>query len=721
MRNVALNELGDLAEAVTIEDTQLIRRLIARRCIYGVDLNALSVQLARLSVWIHTFVPGLPLSFLDRSLVNGNALVGVGAIDEVRDKFRELSLPMLPIDAESLLGQASVPLRRLANINDTTLQDIEDARSATREAREVIGGAEALFDLIAARAISDDPRVVGFQFEAFKDFASDLETCKEAKSARQSLEAIQALHFPTAFPEVFLRERGGFDVILGNPPWQEATIEEHAFWARHFPGLRSLPQRKQEGEKARLRAERPDLGSLYDAELSETKRVRRALVGGAYPGMGTGDPDLYKAFCWRFWHLTAADGGRIGVVLPRSALSAKGSTEFRRRMFDHAGRVDVTMLVNNRQWVFPEVHPQYSIGLVCITHGAPTGESIRLRGPFASGDAFSRGASQSPATFQRSDVLAWNDSASLPLLPEEESIGVFAQLREAPRLDLNVVGQWRARPDRELDATNQKNLMDLESVERPDGFWPVYKGESFDLWNPDTGKYYAWADPKPACRWIHSKRMRAAKRKGGSAHREFPPDHLRNPKTQPGFKPRIAFRDVSRATDSRTVRAALVPPKVLIGNQAPYLLWPRGDKKDEAFILGVLSSIPLDWYARRFVETHVNYFVFNPFPIPRPTRDCALWQRVVALSGRLACPDDRFGIWAEAVGVECGPLAADEKEDMVHELDAVVARLYGLDEAQLVHVFETFHSGWNYQDRLDSVLRHFRTSVEGRSQIRVGS
>ena len=68
--------------------------------------------------------------------------------------------------------------------------------------------------------------------------------------------------------------------------------------------------------------------------------------------MGTGDPDLYKAFTWRFWHLVAADGGRIGVVLPRSALAAKGSTEFRRTMFESAGCVDVTMAVNNRQWAF---------------------------------------------------------------------------------------------------------------------------------------------------------------------------------------------------------------------------------------------------------------------------------------------------------------------------------------------------------------------------------
>ena len=81
--------------------------MIARRCIYGVDLNGLAVQLARLAVWIHTFVPGLPLSFLDHNLVHGNALVGVGTLDEIREKFEELSLPMFPVDAQSLLGKAA--------------------------------------------------------------------------------------------------------------------------------------------------------------------------------------------------------------------------------------------------------------------------------------------------------------------------------------------------------------------------------------------------------------------------------------------------------------------------------------------------------------------------------------------------------------------------------------------------------------------------------------
>ena len=108
-----------------------------------------------------------------------------------------------------------------------------------------------------------------------------------------------------------------------------------------------------------------------------------------------------------------------------------------------------------------------------------------------------------------------------------------------------------------------------------------------------------------------------------------------------------------------------------------------------------------------FVETHVSFFVINPFPIPRPERVDPAWQRVVELAGRLASPDERFGEWAEAVGVAYGPVDEAEKTDMIHELDAVVAHLYGLDEGQLVHIFETFHEGWDYHARLDGVLRHF--------------
>lgn len=198
LRTVALGELGELDKSTTIEDGQLLRRMIARRCIYGVDLNGLAVQLARLAVWIHTFVPGLPLSFLDHNLMHGNALVGVGTLDEIREKFEELSLPMFPVDAQSLLGKAAGPLRRLANISDASLQDIAAAREALQEAREAIRSTEALCDLIAAQPISEDPKVVLFPFENWENLGDGADELEAVQIARQDLDSLHTLHFPGA-------------------------------------------------------------------------------------------------------------------------------------------------------------------------------------------------------------------------------------------------------------------------------------------------------------------------------------------------------------------------------------------------------------------------------------------------------------------------------------------------------------------------------------------
>ena len=465
LRAAAVKELGASADAADIEDGRLLRRMIARRCIYGVDLNSLAVRLAQLAIWIHTFVPGLPLSFLDHNLVHGNALVGVGDLDEIKARFGKAAeeSSLFEIDTESLLGAASKPLKRLANVNDATLADIAAARKAMQEAQHAIRDTENLCDIMTAQQISESEKVQGFRFEDWNNSKHDPETLELAEVARQDLSGLSPFHFPVAFPEVFLRKRPGFNVILGNPPWQEVTVEELAFWARHFPGLRGLTKAEQEAKVPRLRKERPDLVKLYETELGQMKRLRKILVNETFPGMGTGDPDLYKAFCWRFWDLSVAEGGHIGIVLPRSAFSAKGSEKFRKTIFKKSEQVDVTALKNRKGWVFDNVTPQYSVCLVCITRGQPISKSIRLCGPFTSREAFRIGINEKVPSFDHEEVLAWNDTVSLPLLPDLDSVSVFAQIRKAPRLDLDIGGgggiAWRARPDREIDATMQKGLM----------------------------------------------------------------------------------------------------------------------------------------------------------------------------------------------------------------------------------------------------------------------
>ena len=138
-------------------------------------------------------------------------------------------------------------------------------------------------------------------------------------------------------------------------------------------------------------------------------------------------------------------------------------------------------------------------------------------------------------------------------------------------------------------------------------------------------------------------------------------------------------------------------------------MFTRGDQKDEAYLLGVLSSIPLDWYARRFVETNLSFFILNPFPIPRPERENKLWQKTVYISGRLASTDERFKDWSQKVGVEFGPLESKIKDEMICELDAVISHLYELEEDQVIHIYETFHPGWDHEERLKKVLHYYRS------------
>jgi hypothetical protein len=684
-----LKKLG-LEGTQQIEDGQLLRRLIARRCIYGVDLNPLAVELARLSIWIHSFVPGLPLSLLDHALVQGNALVGIATIGQLEDRFAASGTALFPVDAQSLLGDAAEPLKRLARLADATPQDIAAGREAMERARLAVGPTEALCDLVVAERVAPDP--IGFQFENWQQERTHIQSNPALVRARAALEGLEVFHFPVAFPEVFLRRRPGFDVILGNPPWEKVKLEEHAFWARHFPGLRGLAPKDREARMKQLPKDRPDLVREYNFEIIATDRLRSVLGAGLYPGMGTGDPDLFKAFAWRFWQLAAEQGGRVGVVLPRSIVSALGSGPLRRAMFEGSTLVEVVTVTNRNGWMFKEVHPQFTMALLNFSRGAPQGQSIALRGPYASRCAWETGLNNQPYRFTKEDVLTWTSSASLPLLPTEDSVGVFTQMRASPWLGLKANSEWRARPDTELHATSDKGLMAFDPP-NTEPLWPVMKGESFDIWENDRGPdtYYAWACPETVWKVLQEKRVRSVKSRRDSVHTEFPLAHVRNIETLSCFAPRIAFRDVTRATDTRTVRAALVPPKVFLNHKAPYLLWPSGDAKDQAFLIGVLSTVPLDWYARRFVEISLTYFVLNPFPIPRPPRTDPHWQRAVALAGRLACPDDRFAAWATSVGVAHGPLSPAEKQAMIEELDAVVARLYDLSPDQLIHIFDTFH------------------------------
>lgn len=699
LRRIALENLGELADAYEIEDSSLLRRHVARRCIYGVDLNLIAVELARLAIWIHTFVPGLPLSFLDHNLVRGDSLTGIGTIDEALDVLapdagRGGTPSMLRGLIEDWLGGAKEHLKRLARLNDATTAEVAEAREAHRQAQAAVEQVRRLFDLLVAIRLDEARRIEDLTDETLASHP-DLEA-----SQRLSTE-LNELHFPVTFPEVFLRELAGFDCLIGNPPWEKVMPKADTFYALRFPGLKSLPVGEMNRRIEEIRQTRPDLAAEERREEGAIQQLRNALQVGPYPELGRGHPDLYKAFAWRFLQLTQASG-TIGVVLPRSSLSAAGSAEWREEVLEQGSFHELTILINRAGWVFDDAEHRYTIGLVSIHKGVPN--VLRLRGPFRSLDDYRDGVLRQPIEFSGEDFAEQSSGAALPLLPTPASGEIFASMRRQPRLDSSDQ-PWRFRPVQgDFNSTTGKKFFELDP-ETIDGLWPVYGGASFNLWTPDTGEYYAWADPEVVLPEL-LRRFRKGNRNKRSAFSELDPELTNEAENLPCMRPRISYRKITRSTDTRTVIACLIPDQVITTTANPYLLRIDGDEQDEAFLLGVMCSIPFDWFARRYVEINLDFHYLNSFPVPLVEADDERRQRIIELVGALCSNEERLSGWTAALWE--GNAASDvvDQDDQIAELDAVVSSLYNLEPSQLRHVFETFHEGWNPGERMERALSH---------------
>ena len=150
LRRTATANLGEEWSGDPIEDTQLLRRQVARRCIFGVDMNPMAVELARLSLWIHTFVPGLPLSLLDHNLAQGNSLVGIATFEEASELFQAESGDLFAFVAGERLEAVRGPLEKLARLTDANDAEIREARELYARMRQTMQPEQELFTLLTA-------------------------------------------------------------------------------------------------------------------------------------------------------------------------------------------------------------------------------------------------------------------------------------------------------------------------------------------------------------------------------------------------------------------------------------------------------------------------------------------------------------------------------------------------------------------------------------------
>ena len=683
------------------EDGDLLRRLILKRCIYGVDLSPMAVEVANVTLWLASFVPGLALSYLGSNLKCGDALIGVadplvvGASDS----------PLFTGQAVwNAMEQAAKLQREQAAIPDRTPEEVKQSEELAARLEEATAGLRHAFNLWTAEplGLTGARHTLEINADAIiaRDEANTAAIAGALTGAAHIAHPYRFFHWPLEFPNVFHRDRPGFDVVVGNPPWNKVKFEMPSFLALHDPGIRGLRSGLERDERAEsLFHQRPELRQeIEDSKrlIEEQRKFFRPENG--YTIQGSGDTDLYKLFCERYASI-AAKGGFMGVVLPRVAFLNDGSRGFRRWFFKECRPSRVDALLNNRQWAF-NMEPRYTIALVTAQVGVLASGSLTVTGPARNAGEFVECISGEGVPVDLAALAAWTPAPAddsikeptweLPLLPTPTHVSVLSKLRKGVRFDQLQNPEKRpanstksslpgaAAPSlilyTELHSAQQRSLFTHPPGE---GRIPVWKGQSFYQYEPDWGEPAGYGGKREIEDFLAAKYANALVCLDGYAHG------------------RVAFRRISRSTDSRTTIACLVPPSTPLTDAIACIAFgPRGAQEEvwgdveKSYALGILNSLPFDWLARRYVETTFNHFIMYGMAFPPP--DNTPWQTIGTLAARLSCVDDRFAEFAAEAGVEYGPLPNAQRNDIRAEIDALVARAYGLTEDDLRFIFTDF-------------------------------
>ncbi len=679
---------GVLAE---IRDVDLLKRVVLKRSIYGVDQNPMAAELARLALWLDAFVPGLPLSYLDHNLKCGNSLVGVVG-DEVLDAVRPDVATLEGDWIAERLREATLRAREAVEGVELRLADVEAARGAEQQRSAALLEVESLYDRWTANS---------FGLTEARERIAQRETLEAEADARDAVAIAgeqRFFHWPLEFPEVFGRARAGFDVVLANPPWEKLKVERHDFYQRFIPSLKRITSAaEREARIQALESTDPSVRDRYEAEIARIEGLKPyfSVAGGNYALHGGGDPDLFKAFAERFMQLCRLDGA-IGCVLPRPLVSGTGTAPLRREFFERWIVYGLDLVWNQRRWVFPGINDRVQCVLLAARHQSPGPDpEIPSAGPLNDAERFAH-ARDLRVLYRVEDLASWSETLELPSLSDPKAAKVFEAMLRHPRFD-DEGRTWRARPYCELHSTADKDLYNESECG-----WPVWKGNTFDRYQPDLSAPVYWAEPDATLARLEEKRVGAR-----GAFDGFSASVLADPMTLPPWDCRIVFRDVVRATDRRTMKACLAPPRIFAMEKSPQLIWPRGDATDVTRLLAILNSLPFDWLTRRRVETKMGYGILNALPIPDPGDAGA---RLVELAGRLSCVDDRYTDWASRIGLDgVGPADDDDQVGIEAEIDALVARAYGLSEADLVLIFGDFVEAALPAAQRERIIEHFRS------------
>jgi hypothetical protein len=681
-----------------LDNRHVVRRMVLKRCVYGVDLNPMAVELAKVALWLHSFTIGAPLSFLDHHLVCGNALFG----ERVRPVMDWAYGGNLLIN--QMVQKARGSARGMAMVEELTDADITEAKSSKSlfdEVQAVTKDLRAFMDLVhgvrwsgggnkvRTRAINRlqrgdfgdpagllkgeiaPPKISNAQ-QKLLDGAEDkhklsltdkkaIADAEERCAIPNILDEVRAaigrerfLHWEVAFPGVWTdwdstEPKGGFDAVIGNPPWDRMKFQEVEWFSDRRPEIAMATRAADRKRLVKELLESKDsiVADYYAAVARADGSARVARECGVYPLLSGGDVNLYALFVERALALVKPDG-IIGLLTPSGIASDKSASEFFKSV-SITGRLGSLIDFENRRGslepFFPDVDSRFKFCVIVVAGIKRRFAQTTCGFFFQDVETLSdpaRSFTLTPADFAKVNP----NTGTAPIFRTRRDADITTEIYDRlpvliDRRKTEPAAVYPVRYSTMFHMTNDSHLFvtkaELERSAYPvgGGRWRRGAEEFVPLYVGRTIKQF---DHRAASVLVNDDNLHNAASSGDTTPEQHADPNF-SPTTQywvssgainwPGdLSAVIAFRDIARPTDVRTMIAAFVP-FCGSGNKLPLLIpaLPDNGKAAKAkviaeyqesapLLLGNMNSMVFDFVARQKVHAaNLNWFIVEQLPV----------------------------------------------------------------------------------------------------------
>lgn len=703
-----------------IDESDIIKRLLLKRVIFGVDVNPFSIELSKLSLWIDSFIFGTPLSFLEHHIKCGNALIGTSIADFKQNTLAK-SKGLFLQDLDSKFNALQEVFYKLDSIKDSTEIDIKESKRLYQdEILPTLTKLNLYLNYQNAKHFIKDPQERQSLLALQQAGLESLEQDKEAKELIESYaKTYRFFNYEIEFPEIV--EEGafvGFDVIVGNPPWDKTKFSDSDFFPQFISNYRTLSKSKKEEIKKNLLA-KPYIKAQYEGEKTFIQSVND-YYKESYPlNSGSGDGNLFRFFVEKNLHLLAKNA-TLNYVLPSALMLEEGSLSLRKEILENK-RLNFFYGFENREGIFNDVHRSYKFALMQV-QSTQADSTHKIKTMFYKTNIDS--------VYDTNNIIETSLEEIATLSPSQIAL---QQVRDKKDLEILAKCYARFKPlslewldfRNELHMTNDKKLF-IESYS--DDLLPLYEGKMIHQFNAEFSEPSYFLDSTSFDKRLRSKEIHRLKQDLGINSKEYENilKTLSNSQSVEVLEDslirydreffRLGFRAVASDTNERTLIFSLLPknvgfghsmfaniPKRCIIDSHGAIAIQSVSHKRLLFALGIFNSLVVDYIARGMVQINVSKTYLERIPLPQPSdeelesnqdyryiyKNALILQLYHDKAGDFEDLQKEF--YQEGL-IDKGQIPSTQKayDTLRAKLDIHIANLYGLSKEEFCAMLESF-------------------------------